>query len=74
MLNTEDFRRLDDVERAFKSENKSIFEKSAAMIMMKKIALNMKFNLTNISKDFIISENDIQKRHLKYRNHEFDFF
>ena len=74
MLNTENFRRLNDIERTFKFENNSTFEKNAVMIMMKKIALNMKFNFTNISKNFIISKNDIQKRHLKHRNHEFDFF
>lgn len=74
MLNTENLRRLNDVERTFKSENNSVFEKDAAMIMMKKIALNMKFNSTSILKNFIISENDIQRRHLKYDNHEFNLF
>lgn len=74
MLNTEDLRRLNDVERAFKSEDNPAFEKGAAMIMMKRIALNMKFNLTSIPEGFIISENDIQRRHLEYRNHEFDLF
>ena len=74
MLDTEDVRRLDDVERAFKSGDDPAFEKGAAMAMMKKIGLNMKSNPTTIPEDFIISENDIQRRHLEFRNHEFGLF
>lgn len=74
MLDTEDVHRLDDVERAFKSEDDPAFEKGAAMAMMKKIGLNMKNNPTSIPEGFIISENDVQRRFLEFRNHEFGLF
>lgn len=74
MLDTEDVHRLDDVERAFKSEDDPAFEKGAAMAMMKKIGLNMKNDPTSIPEGFIISENDVQRRFLKLSNHEFGIF
>ncbi|KAL9100714.1 MAG: hypothetical protein Q9163_003940 [Psora crenata] len=74
MLDTEDARRLDDVEQAFKSEDGPAFEKGAAMAMMKKIGLAVKSNLASIRKDLIVSENDVQRRVSELRNHEFGRF
>jgi hypothetical protein len=74
MLNTQDVRRLDNVERAFKSEDDSIYEKEATMIIMKKIEQSIDFNLTSMSEDFIVSENDVQRRIWQLRRHEFELF
>lgn len=74
MLDTDDVHRLDDVERAFKSEDDAAPEKGAAMAMMKKIGLNMKKDPTSIPEGFIISENDVQRRFLEFLNHEFGLF
>ena len=74
MLNIEDVHRLNDVEQAFKFENDSIYEKNAAMIMMKRIELNIKFNSISMSENFFVSENDVQKSCTPFRHHEFGFF
>lgn len=74
MLDTEDVRRLDDVERAFKSEDDPAYEKGAAMAMMKKIGLNMKSNPTNMPEGFLVLENDVQRRLLEHHCHEFALF
>ncbi|KAI4169214.1 MAG: hypothetical protein LQ343_005876 [Gyalolechia ehrenbergii] len=74
MLDTEDVRHLDDVERAFRSEDDPVFEKGAAMAMMKKIGLNMRSNPTTMPEGFIVSENDVRRRLLELRYHEFGHF
>lgn len=74
MLSTNDVRRLDDVEGAFKSEDDPTYEKGAAMAMMKKIGLNMESNSTSMPKGFIVFENDVQNRRLECRYHEFVLF
>ena len=44
------------------------------MTMMKKIGLNMKSNPTSMLESFIVSENDVQRRPLKFHDHEFGLF
>lgn len=73
MLNTEDVRHLDVVERAFRSEDNPTYEKGAAMAMMKKIRLEMKSNPTSMP-DFIVSENEVQRRLAQFCHHEFGLF
>ena len=74
MLDTEDVGRLDDVERIFKSDKDSTYEKCAALAMMKRIGLNMKSNPTSIPEGFIVSENDVQRRLQAVHHHEFGLF
>ena len=74
MLDTEDVRRLDHVERAFKSEDDPKYEKAAAMAMMKRVGLHMNSTPTNMPEDFLVPENDVQRRLLVHRSHEFGLF
>ena len=74
MLGTEDVHRLNDVEQAFKSEDDRIYEKGAAMAMMKRIGLSIKSNPTSMPESFLVSENDVQRPCTPFRHHEFGFF
>ena len=73
ILDTEDVRRLNDVEQAFKSEDDPIYEKGAAMAMMKRIGLSIKSNPTSMPESFIVSENDVQRLRA-FRHHELGLF
>ena len=74
MLDTEDVRRLNNVERAFKSGDDPTYEKGAAMAMMKRIGLNIKSNPTSMPEGFIVSANDVQRRVQEVNFHEFGLF
>ena len=74
MLNTKDVRRLENVERAFRDEDDSVYEKGAAMAMMKKIGLEMKSNPTGMPEGFIVSGKDVQRQILQFCCHEIGLF
>lgn len=74
MLNTDDVGRLDHVEKSFKSEIGPVFEKGAAIAMMKKIALNIKSNPASMPKGFTVSKHDFQRRCQTLYNHEIGRF
>jgi serine/threonine protein kinase len=61
MLDTDNVSWLEEVERTFKfEEDDLLYEKGAAMAMIKKIGLEMDSNPTNLPKGFVISKQDIQ--------------
>ena len=74
MLDTEDVRRLHNVERAFKSGDDPTYEKGAAMAMMKRVSLNMKSSPTSMPEGFIVSVNDVQRRVQEVRYHKIGLF
>ena len=74
MLNTENVRRLEGIERTFKTEDDSLYEKGAAPAMMKNIRLSIKTNPTSMPEGFIVAETDVRRRLKNVRNHEFGLF
>lgn len=78
MLKNQDIRYLDNVERAFKSEPSPIYEKGAALTMMKKIGLKMhqdiESNPSRMPKELIVSSSDVQRSPSLFRYHELGTF
>ena len=60
MLNTEDVERLDDIGRTCGLEDDSMYEKGAAIAMMKKVRLAILTDPRSVSRDFIITPEDVE--------------
>ena len=60
MLNTEDVERLDNIGRTIGIEDDSMYEKGAAMAMMKKIRLAILSDPRTVSHNFIINAEDVE--------------
>ena len=60
MLNTEDVEHLNNIGRTFESEDDSMYEKGAAIAMMKKVRLAMLSDPKSVPRDFIITPEDVK--------------
>ena len=64
-MDTEDINRLDDVEQVFKFKDDPVYEKGAAMAMMRRIRLAMDSNPTRMPDGFLVSRQEVRdERHI----------